>query len=72
MEMIKVQSSNLDLVGYDKETKSLVIKFHNGSYKYFGVPKQIFLNLLNASSKGRYHNDFIKDVYQFQKIITHF
>jgi len=68
MEMIKVQSSNLDSVGYDEETKTPVIKFHNGAYKYFGVPKQIFLNLLNASSKGEYHADFIKDVYRYQRI----
>jgi len=68
MEMIKVQSSNLDLVGYDEERKILRIKFHNGTYDYFGVPKQIFLNLLGASSKGEFHADFIKDVYRFQKI----
>lgn len=66
--MIKVQSSNLDSVGYDEETKTLVIKFHHGKYKYFGVPKQIFLNLLNASSKGSYHADFIKNIYRYQKI----
>ena len=66
--MTKVQSSNLDSVGYEEETKVLVIKFRNGTYRYLGVPKQIFLNLLNAPSKGGYHHDFIKDVYQFQKI----
>ena len=68
MEMIKVQSSNLDSVGYEEKTKVLVINFRNGTYKYFGVPKEIFLNLLGAPSKGGYHHDFIKEVYQFQKI----
>ena len=66
--MINVSSSNLVSVGYDMETKSLVIEFNNGTYKYFGVPEQIFLDLLDAPSKGIYHHDFIKDVYRFQKI----
>lgn len=68
MEMIKVKSSNLNSIGYDEKTETLVIRFHNGTYNYLGVPKQIFINLLNSSSKGKYHRDFIKDVYQFQKI----
>lgn len=68
MEMIKVQSSNLNSIGYGEDTKTLIIKFHKGTYKYFGVPKQIFLNLLNSSSKGGYHHDFIKDIYRYQKI----
>ncbi len=68
MEMIKVQSSNIDSVGYDEETKTLVIKFHNGTYNYSGVPKQVFLSLLHAPSKGGYHHDFIKDVYTYKRI----
>lgn len=66
--MIKVQSSNLDSVGYDEENNILIIKFRNGTYKYFGVPKQIFLKLLNAPSKGKYHHDFIKNNYPYKKI----
>jgi hypothetical protein len=68
MEMIKVQSSNLDSVGYDEERKVLRIKFHNWTYDYFRVPKQIFLNLLSAPSKGEFHADFIKDNYSYKKV----
>lgn len=68
MEMIKVNSSSLDSVGYDEKRKVLVIKFHNGVYEYFGLPKQIFLSLLDAPSKGKYFHDFIKESYPYKKI----
>lgn len=68
MEMINVQSSNLKRVGYDEQRKILKIEFHNGTYVYFNVPKQVFESLLKAPSKGEYHADFIKNVYQYQKI----
>ena len=41
MEMIPVSSSNLESVGYDVETKTLRIKFHNGLYEYYNVPESI-------------------------------
>lgn len=67
--MVNVQSSNLDSVDYDEESETLIIKFRNGGiYKYFGVPKNIYLNLINAPSKGKYFHNFIKDIYKYQKI----
>ncbi len=69
MKMVNVQSSNLDSVDYDEESETLIIKFRNGGiYKYFGVPKNIYLNLINAPSKGKYFHNFIKDIYKYQKI----
>ena len=68
MEMIRVKSSDLDSVGYDEKNKMLAIKFHNGTYEYFGVPKEVFLGLLDASSKGKYFQEFIKYAYRYKKI----
>ena len=68
MEMIPVSSSNLESVGYDTETKTLKIKFHNGLYEYYNVPESIYHGLINASSKGKYHAAFIKNSYSYQQL----
>jgi len=50
---------------YDPLTHRLQVWFRNGvgPYTYFGVPESVYLGLLNAPSKGRYFDIFIKDVY---------
>lgn len=68
MEMIPVSSSNLESVGYDAETKTLRIKFHNGLYEYYNVPESIYIGLLNSGSKGRYHAAYIKNSYSYQEL----
>ena len=68
MDMIPVSSSDLESVGYDTETKTLRIQFHNGLYEYYNVPESIYHGLINASSKGKYHASFIKDCYSYQQL----
>lgn len=68
MEMIKVSSSNLVSIGYDESTKILIVKFHNGVYKYLNVPKNIYLGLIDSSSKGTYFHDYIRDQFTTEKI----
>jgi len=70
MERIPVQSSNLASVGYDPGTMTLEIEFLNGSvYQYFGVPESVYAGLLNAPSKGRYLDQFVKKAgYSYARI----
>ena len=68
MYMNPVQSSNLVAVGYDADTETLRITFHNGTYDYFGVPLSVYQGLMNAPSHGSYHARYIKDVYRYQRI----
>lgn len=64
-----VESSNLKSVGYDPNTKILEIEFHHGGvYQYFDVPANVHSGLMSAPSKGSYHYQHIKNVYQYQKI----
>ncbi len=66
-KMISVESSNLDSVGYDGQ--NLFVEFRSGSiYVYYGVPKQLYNELLDANSKGIFLNRNIKDIYPFEKI----
>lgn len=57
-----VSSSAMSRVEYDEGSRRLDIWFNGtGRYTYYGVPLAIYLGLLNASSKGRYFNDNIRD-----------
>jgi hypothetical protein len=65
MEMIRVNSSAIHSVGYDPETQRMRIEFQQGDgYDFCGVPAQVYEGLMNASSKGSYYNDYIRDRYQ--------
>lgn len=59
-----VNSSAIASVGYDAASLILEIEFHEtGVYSFYGVPPHIFSGLMNASSKGSYYNDYIRDQY---------
>jgi hypothetical protein len=64
-----VISSNLESVGYDTNSKTLEIAFIGGGiYQYFAVPYSVFSALMNATSKGTYFANSIKNVYRYQKV----
>ena len=68
-EMIKVVSSNIDEIGYNKEQQELYIRFVSGSlYVYRNVPEIEFTSLKEASSHGTYLSDHIKHQYPYERI----
>lgn len=67
-EMIFVDSSNIESIGYDEDTQELHVQFlTSGCYIYSDVPREIFDDLMNAPSKGSFLNREIKGIYQFSK-----
>ncbi len=53
---------------YNPETKTLGIRFVSGAvYHYHEVPAAIYQKFKTAQSKGTYFNQFIKDVYPFER-----
>ena len=70
MERIRIKSGSLRAIGYDEAVQILEIDFHHGgSYRYFGVSKKIYDNLMKSqSSYGRYHDRYIKNRYRHEKI----
>lgn len=67
MKMIKVESSNVDAVGY--ENAVLVVRFVNGSvYSYSDVPEEVYDSMLNAESKGKYLCQKIKGKYDYCRL----
>ena len=48
------------------KTQPLDLQFHNGAiYRYFGVPEQVFQQLLTQDSAGRYFNRQIRHHFPY-------
>ena len=70
MKREKVDSSNLDSIGYSEENSVLEVEFLNGSiYEYLDVPVEVYHGIMKADSKGKYLNEFVKKAgYTYSKI----
>lgn len=69
-EMIYVDSSNIEAVGYDNKTMDLHVRFLKSgeTYVYFSVEEWRFKELMQADSKGQYLHYNIKPYYQYAKL----
>lgn len=69
MEMQFVDSSNIEKIGYDPDTRTLRVEFKsNRTYDYSDVPEHVFHELKNASSVGGYHANHIKNSFPYTEI----
>jgi hypothetical protein len=64
MELVTVESSMINAVGYDAAAQELVVVFNSGkTYRYTGVPQTVYADLLAADSKGQYMRACVIGVY---------
>ncbi|MBA7580346.1 hypothetical protein ES708_22237 [subsurface metagenome] len=64
-----VESSNINMVGYDAELEELHVKFNSGTeYVYSGVGAEVYGGLMRAPSKGKFLAAEIKGKYEYQRI----
>lgn len=69
MERITLNSSTIESAGYNGDQQLLEIEFKSGSvYQYFDVPESVSTGFFNASSHGKYFNDYIRNVYTTSKV----
>ncbi len=69
MNRQQVQSSDINSIGYDNENSVLEIEFLSGGiYQYSNVPINIYNDIMNALSHGKYFHQNIKDSFNFIKI----
>lgn len=62
MDRTPVSSTELASIGYQEATSVLEVEFRKGGvYQYFGVPAQIYDQLMAAPSKGSYFNRVIRE-----------
>lgn len=56
-------------VSYDPETFEMTVAFvKRGTYKYFEVPLDEYVDFETANSQGTYFNLYIRDRYSFERI----
>ena len=64
MRRERVTSSSIAAIGYDPDTRTMEVEFHNtGVYRYTDVPAAVHRRFLRADSHGRFFNDHIRDRY---------
>ena len=69
MERRRVNSSNINSIGYEPGSMTLEVEFHSGSvYQYYGVPEHVNSAFMSAASKGTFLNDNIKDRYRCRQV----
>lgn len=66
MQRKKLNSSSIRSAGYDDFSQDLEIEFSTGKiYCYHDVPRQMYISFMRASSKGRFLNWRIKNVFPY-------
>lgn len=69
MKVFPVSSSMIRFIGYAPEDHKLLVGFSNHSwYAYSGVPKEVFADLMVASSHGKTFDALVKKGgYKYEK-----
>lgn len=66
---LRMPSSVIQAYEYDTSQHTLRITFVSGKiYVYKAVPKQVYVGMRGAVSKGKYFNSYIKDLYDFEEV----
>lgn len=69
MERYSVASSNIASIGYDAGTETLEVEFLSGAiYQYYNIPQNMYDQLMQAGSKGRFLNTYIKNAYPYSRV----
>jgi hypothetical protein len=64
-------SSVIRSVEYDEQSRELDVTFVSGrTYRYKDVPLEVYVDFLDAASKGQFFNEHIKDAFSFSEIGT--
>jgi hypothetical protein len=71
--MIKTQtniydSSTIKASTYEYDSKNLYVVFEHATYRYIGVPMEIYQQFAAAESQGISLNSLIKGKYEFEKL----
>ena len=69
MERYSIASSNIASIGYDADTDTLEVEFLSGAiYQYYNIPQNMYDQLVQAGSKGRFLNTYIKNAYPYSRV----
>jgi len=64
-----VASSNVVSIGYDADAETLEVEFSSSAvYQYYNVGAALNEQLMQASSKGQFFNQYIRNAYPFSRV----
>ena len=64
-----VRSRDIAIVGYDDDTSTLEIAFRSGGvYRYWDVPRDVYVSLMSSPSHGIYFSRNIRRNFAFAKV----
>ena len=70
MEMQAVTSGSIAKVGYDPQTRTMIVMFNTGStYEVTQVDQNVYDTFMLSPSMGSFYAKNIKDKFNFKKII---
>lgn len=65
----EVESTYLRGVSYDSSSQVLEVELRRGDiYQFIDVPPEVYTDLMNAPSHGKYFNTNVKEVYSYRKL----
>jgi hypothetical protein len=68
--MVLFISSSIAAGGYDTRSGTLRLRYIDGdTYDYRNVPSAVFDGLLDATSKGRFVNRYVKPYYSYVRVV---
>jgi hypothetical protein len=69
MTRVQLASSMMASAGYEPTTRVLEIEFATGVvYHYFDVPLDVYQDLVDAASQGRFFHTRIRHAFAFQHV----
>ena len=73
LHKVHLKSSVLNHTVYDDVAKTMIINMidrqgNKLGFKYYEVPKDIFDGLVKAPSAGKFHNEKIRNQFNFDKL----
>jgi hypothetical protein len=69
MTRVRLGSSMIASAGYDSATRVLEIEFTAGAvYRYFDVLLDVYQDLLDAPSHGRFFHSRIRGIFAYHRI----
>ncbi len=68
MAYVPVDSSNIEGVNYSISERALDVYFKSGAiYTYFDVDEVTYEQFMTSTSKGKFFNSYIKDMFTWER-----
>ncbi len=70
MKREPVESSAIKSIGYNEDKQILEVEILETGrvYKYFNVPLEEYLDLMDAHSLGKHYNMNVRDKYEYKEL----